>query len=682
MIHRPAWHYLTAFVLILAIAVPAAAVEGGLDLAGMDTTVAPGDNFFLYTNGGWIKTTEIPVDRSNYGTGAILSEQIETEVAELIKGAADAASSDIETRKVGDAFAAFMDEAAIESKGIDPLKRGLKQISTIADKKALAAYLGSSLRVDVDVLNSTNLHTDNFLGLWIAADLDQPMRYLPFVLQGGLSLPDREYYLDQSPRMADIREKYKTHIIKILALAGIEDGEAKAQRIIDLETKIARVHVSRADSEDAEKGDNHWSRDTFVEKAPGVDWTSLWDAAGLTDQWDYVVWQPSALIGEAALVGLESIDTWKDYLTFHYIDSNSYLLPKAFADERFAFYGHVLSGTPQQRPRWKRAITVTDTELGEAVGKLYVAKYFPPESKVAVQAIVANLIEAFGKRIDRLDWMSPETKEKAKAKLATLKVGIGYPDHWVSYDGLTILKDDAFGNAQRASLFDTRRKLARLKELVDRDEWVMNPQLVNAVNLPVLNALNFPAAILQPPYFDPAQSDAANYGSIGAIIGHEISHSFDDQGALFDASGRLKNWWTPDDFAHFKASSAQLVKQFNSYKPFPDLAINGQQTVDENIADLAGLSVAYDGYRQSLDGKEAPKVDGMTGDQQFFLSFAHSWRTKMREPALRQRVLTDGHAPGQYRALTVRNLDPWYAAFDVKPNQELYLSPRERVRIW
>ena len=391
----------------------------------------------------------------------------------------------------------------------------------------------------------------------------------------------------------------------------------------------------------------------------------------------FVVWHPSAVTGISALVATQPLETWKDYLGFRAIERASAFLPKAFGDEAFAFYGQVLTGTPKQRDRWKRGVAVTNAALGEAVGQLYARRYFPASEKARAQEMVRNLMEAFRRRIDRLDWMAPETKGRAKAKLATLKVGVGYPDKWRDYSGLEIVRGDALGNAERAGLFEYRRNLKKLGQPIDRDEWVMTPQTVNAVNLPVMNAMNFPAAILQPPYFDSARTAAMNYGATGATIGHEVSHSFDDQGALFDETGRLHNWWTKEDFAHFQAAAAELVKQYDGYRPFPDLAVNGKLTLSENIADVAGLAAAYDAYRLSLGGKPAPVVQGLSGDQQFFLAFTQSWRQKIREPALRQRIMTDSHSPGEYRADTVRNLDAWYDAFDVKPGEKLYLAPAE-----
>jgi putative endopeptidase len=654
----------------------------GLDIAGMDRAVAPGDDFFRYANGAWLKATVIPPDRSSWGPDEALTELTAERTATLIREAATSGAPGSEARKIADYYASFMDEAAIERLGLKPLESGLRRIDAVRDRAELARALGETLRADVDVLNWTQLHTDNLFGLWVAQDLDDPSRYLPFLLQGGLEMPDRDYYLDPSKHMADIRARYRSHIAAMLTLAQLPDAATRAARIFDLERHMAEVHSSRAQSEDVLKGDNHWRREDFARRAPGLDWPAFFGAAALAAQKEFVVWQPSAVRGLSALTASVPLETWKDYLRFHLIESNAAYLPRAFVDEHFAFHGRVISGTPELAPRWKRAVEETNAALGEAVGKLYVARYFPPAEKARAEAMVHNLVAAFAARLDRLEWMAPQTRAQAKAKLATLKVGVGYPDHWRDYSALEVLRGDASGNARRAKLFEYRRNLAKLGRPVDRGEWVMNPQLVNAVNLPAMNALNFPAAILQPPYFDPQRDPVLNYGATGATIGHEISHSFDDQGALFDASGRLKNWWTKEDFAHFKAAGARLVAEFNAYHPFPDISVNGRQTLSENIADVAGLSVAYDAWRLTLGGKPGPSIAGFSGDQLFFLSFAQSWRRKTREAALRERIVTDGHAPAEYRADTVRNLDPWYAAFGVKPGQKLYLAPAERVAVW
>ncbi|HTX24869.1 MAG TPA: M13 family metallopeptidase [Steroidobacteraceae bacterium] len=655
----------------------------GLDLAALDRAVAPGDDFFRYANGTWLKDTPIPADRASYGVFEKLIELTTARAAHLMQQAAAAhAPAGSESRKIGDYYASFMDEAGIERRGLRPLEPELARIAAIGSRRDLARFLGGTLRADVDVLNNTHLHTPNLFGLWVARDLDDPARYAAFLIQGGLEMPDRDYYLDASPRMEEERSHYRAHIARMLELAHVPEATAKAARIFALERRIAAVHVSRADSEDVRKGDNHWTRAELAARAPGLDWPAYLESARLSQQGEFIVWQPRAVTGICALVASQPLETWKEYLTFHAIEHAAPFLPKAFVAESFAFFGKQLTGTPQQRERWKRAADATSAALGEAVGQLYVQRYFPASAKAQAQAMVRNLIVAFGRRIDRLEWMTPETRAKAKAKLATLDVEVGYPDRWRDYSGLEVRRDDALGNAERAERFEYERNLAKLGRPVEHGEWVMYPQTVNAVNLPVMNALNFPAAILQPPFFDPNRPQVMNYGAIGAVMGHEISHSFDDQGALFDASGRLRNWWAAADFAHFRAAAQRLVREFDQYHPFPDLAVNGRQTLSENIADLGGLAVAYDAYRLSLHGEPAPAVDGFTGDQQFFLSFAQSWRRKTREPALRQQIITDGHAPSEYRADTVRNLDPWYAAFHVTAGERLYLAPPDRVRIW
>jgi putative endopeptidase len=654
----------------------------GIDLAGMDRSVSPGHDFFAYANGGWLKTQEIPPDRASYGTGAIVDEITVKRTGELIAEAAGKAPPGSDARKIGDYYASYLDEAGIAARGLAPLQPMLEQIAAISDVRALSRVLGGTLRADVDALNATDHDTDNLFGLWVAQDLREPTRYAPFLLQGGLGLPDRDYYLDASPRMAEIRDGYRAHIAAMLKLAGVTDADARAARVFDLEHKIAQAHAPRAETENVRSGLNHWSRAELATRAPGIDWQAFLAAARLERQPRFVAWQPKAVTAIAALVAGEPLESWKAYLTFRTIAHRADVLPQAFDDESFAFYGTRLSGTRQQRERWKRAVDATGDALGDAVGRLYVTRYFPASEKARMQDMVKNEIAAFARRIDQLAWMAPSTKARAKAKLAVLKVGVGYPDTWRDYAKLEVVRGDAFGNADRAELFEYRHHLDKLGRSVDRGEWVMNPHVVNAVNLPAMNAMNFPAAILQPPFLDPGRPIVMDYGSIGAVIGHEIVHSFDDQGAQFDETGRLENWWTPEDFAHFKAAAGRLIKQYDGYRPFPDLAVNGTLTVSENIADVAGLAAAYDAYRLAFGGKEAPTVQGLTGDQQFFISFTQTWRGKAREPALRQQILTDGHAPSPYRGITVRNLDAWYTAFGARPGDALYLAPEDRVRIW
>jgi putative endopeptidase len=674
-----------ALVWLAACADPAAKpgdAGHGLDLAGMDKSVAPGDDFYAYTNGTWMKTTQIPADRSSYGNFAKLLEVANQRTQGLIQDAANNAADGSEAQKIGDYYASFMDEAGIEGKGLAPLKPELDAIAGIADKTALSSALGSTLRSDVDALNNTNFYTDRLFGLWVSPDFNNPDVNAPYLLQGGLGMPDRDYYLKTDAKMVELQGKYKAHIAAVLKLAGAADADAKAGRIYDLEKKIAQSHTDRADSEDVHKANNPWAEKDFAAKAPGLDWAAYFKAAGLDSAPMVMVWQPHAIQGLAALVGSQPLDVWKDYLTFHAIDRNLSDLPKAFADEDFAFHGRAMSGALEQPARWKRGVAATNAALGDAVGKLYVAKYFPPEAKAKAQAMVGNIMTVFSARIDRLDWMSAATKAKAKEKLKTLYIGVGYPDKWQDYSGLKIVRGDALGNAERASLFAYHQDVALIGKPVDKTKWRMTPQTVNAVNLPLQNALNFPAAILQAPFYDPDAEGVLNYGGIGAIIGHEISHSFDDQGSQFDASGRLTNWWTPQDFAHFRASADRLAQEYNAYEPLPGMHVNGKLTLSENIADVAGISASFDGYHASLAGKTDPVIDGFTGDQRFFLRFGQIWRNKAREAAVRRGLLTDGHAPAQYRADTVRNLDAWYTAFPVKAGQKLYLAPKDRVRIW
>ena len=649
-----------------------------IDRAAIDPAVAPGDDFFHYANGGWLQKNEIPADRGSFGVGVVLVDRARERTHTLLDAAAaGTAPAGSDERKVGDYYASYLDEAGIESKGLAPLHDQLAAIAAIGDAHALASYVGGTLRADVDALNSTNFYTDRLFGVWITQNLNDPAHAVPYLLQGGLGMPDRDYYVQTGERMDSNRSAYRAHIAATLKLAAIADPDGKAARILDLERRIADVHATRTESVEVSKANNPWPRAEFNRRAPGLDWTALFERAHLDRAETIIVWHPNAIRGIAALVPQVPLETWRDYLAFHAIDRRAGVLPKAFGDEAFAFYGTVLSGTPKRQDRWKRAVDATNNAVGDAVGRIYVQKYFPATSKAQLQEMVAKISAAFDRRLDGLSWMAPKTKAAAKAKLRTLRVGLGYPDAWRDFSALSIVRGDALGNAERAEMFDYQYQLAKLTQAPDRSEWWMTPQTVNAVNLPLQNALNFPAAILEPPFYDPAASAAIRYGAVGAIIGHEISHSFDDQGSQFDADGRFTNWWTPEDLAHFKEASAKLVAQYNSYAPFPDLHVNGQLTLSENIADVAGLSAAYDAYREAR-GPAAAADD----DKNFFISYAQSWRTKMREELERQQVLTDGHAPDEYRADTVRNLDPWYIAFAVKPGQRLYLAQPDRVRVW
>jgi len=655
----------------------------GVALDHLDRSFNPGDDFYRYANGEWLKHTEIPADRGSVGVFSTLDDTANVQTAAIIEAAAKSnAEAGSNARKIADLYNSYMNEQAIEAKGLAPVKPMLESIARINDKRQLARALGQTLRADVDPLNNTNFHTSNLFGLWVAPGFHDSAHYEAYLLQGGLVLPNSEYYISDSEHMRALRSKYQAHVAAILKLAGFADSDKRAAHIVELESKIAKKHTSLADNEDIIKADNRWKQSDFSAKAPGLDWAEYFRAAGLGKQATFTVWQPEAFISESALVASQPLDVWKDWLAFHLLEQYAGVLPKAFADERYAFFGQTLSGTPQQRPRWQRGVRMVSAVLGDAVGQIYAERYFSPEAKARAQAMVANIIDSFRKRIDALDWMAPATKAEAKAKLSTLYVGVGYPESWLNYSALTIKPDDLFGNLWRSSLFEYQRERTRLGSAVDKKEWSMTPQTVNAVNLPLQNALNFPAAILQPPFFDLNAPAAANYGAIGSVIGHEISHTFDNEGSAFDSAGALRNWWTAEDHTHFDVATQRLVAQYDTYKPFPDLAVNGRQTLAENIADVAGISAAYDGYHASLDGKPAPEQGGFSGDQQFFIAFAQNWASKTRDAALRQQVMTDPHSPAEYRGATVRNIDAWYAAFDITPERKLYLAPNARVRIW
>ncbi len=655
----------------------------GIDLSYVDHAVKPGDDFFEYANGAWLKTAKIPADRSSIGAFYDVFKVTEKQTADLIRNAGQGnPQAGSNARKIADYYAAYMNTAAIEKAGLTPLKPELDAIDAIKTREDLARVLGSRLRADVDPVNATNFHTEHLFGLFVTKGLEEESTQIPYLLQGGLGMPSRDYYLSNDPHMADARARYKAYIAALLKQAGIQDADKKAQAVFDLETKIAKVQESLVESEDIHKANTIWTAAEFPKKAPGLDWNAYFKGAGLGDVRRVDVWQPSAIVGESKLVAGQPLETWKDLLVFHTLNAAAPLLPKTYADLSFDFFGKTLQGTPEQQERWKRAVNATNTDLGDPVGQLYVKKYFPASSKAAAEAMVKNLISAFRTGIQKLAWMSPQTRQKAEAKLDTLKVSVGYPDHWRDYSSLEIKPNDALGNHQRALKFEYDLAKAKIGKPIDDNEWWMTPQTVNAVNLPLQNALNFPAAILQPPFFDPNADPSANYGAIGAVIGHEISHAFDNTGADFDAHGRLRNWWTPADLKHFKAATDALAAQYSSYEALPGLHVNGKQTLGEDIADVSGLTAAYRAYHLSLDGKPTPAVKGLSGDQRFFIAYGQAWRTKMRDAALRQRLATDVHAPPRFRAETVRNIDPWYKAFDVQPDAKLYLKPDQRVKIW
>lgn len=647
----------------------------GFDVAGMDRSVRPGHDWVQFANGTYLRTLEIPADRAAFGMFTRLDELSRERTREIIEASAKAsAPAGTNEQRVGDFYKAFMDEASIEALGAAPLMADLAPFQAAKSKSEFARALGDSL----------DGFGPSLFPYYVNQDAKDPERYIPVFLQGGLGMPDRDYYLSSDPKLADARTKYLSHVARMLTLAGVpsDQAAAKARNIFEMEKKFAQVHWTRVESRDDDKTYNKWSKADFARKAPGFDWNAFFSAGGLEAQQEFIVSQPTAFAGMARVIASTPLQTLKDWAVLHTARDAAGVLPKAFVEERFDFSGRVLSGTPELEPRWKRGVSAVNGAIGEAVGELYVARYFPPDTKAEADRLVRNIIAAMDSRLANLPWMTPETKVRARAKLASFRPKIGYPDKWIDYSALTIAPGDAYGNVQRATAFEYQRNLNKLGKPVDRDEWFMTPMTVNAYANPTMNEIVFPAAILQPPFFDPDADDAINYGGIGAVIGHEISHHFDDQGRKYDPQGRLTDWWTPADVTAFEAYATQLADQYSKYEPLPGAFINGRLALGENIADLAGLLVSYDAYRLSLGGQEAPVLDGLTGDQRFFLGHAQIWRQKYREPALKQQLVTGPHSPGHFRPYVVRNLDPWYQAFQVQPGETLYLTPEQRVRVW
>ncbi len=668
------------FASAVSIAAAAAPVPESVDTQDIDHSVKPGDDFYHYANGNWLKTTAIPAGQSSFDTRAILTEKTSRRVRDLIQAAAASKSGKGSiTQKVGDYYASFMDTDGIEAKGLTPLADEMAVISKIKDKASLSSYLGGTLNTEVDALTANG---DHVFGVWVNQSFMDSEHYVFHLLQGGLGMPDRDDYLDPSPKTAALRAQYQAHIAAILKLAGVADSASKAAGILSLEIRMAQTHAPDSDAADVFKQNNPWKRADFGVKAPGMDWDAYFKSAAVAGQSEFIVWQPSAMTGTSALVNSESIDVWKDYLRFHLIEHYASVLPKAVAAEDAAFYGTVLSGTSPVPDRSKDAIAATNAALGQAVGQLYTQHYFPPEAKGRARAMVSDLITAYRNRISNLTWMSPPTKEKALAKLAALKIGVGYPDTWIDYSSLDVVRGDAFGNMRRAEAFNRSGNLAKLTQPADPAEWRIDPQIVGAVIVFTPNTETFSAGLLQPPYFDFQGDAASNYGSAGAGIAHEISHSFDELGNIYDAQGRLGLWWTAEDLASYHAAAAKLVTQFDGYCPLADLCVNGKQVLSENIADLAGLLTAHDAYVLSLKGKSDVVIDGLSGEQRFFLAFAQRWRKMQTEAALRRQITTDHHAPGEYRSDTVRNVEAWYKAYNTAPGDKLYLKPEDRVAIW
>jgi putative endopeptidase len=653
--------------------------------SGVDPRIRPGDDFFAYANGDWLKTTEIPAGKLRWGARDEIAALTHQRIVKLLAdaGTAPAGSS---ARKAADFHAAYTNQAAIEVKGIAALKPLLEPIARLRDKAGLTRHLGRALRADVDPLNKGIYDSAHVLGLAVQSGIQGDKTNVAFLLQGGLGLPDRAHYLGSEPRQQALRTHYQHYIGQMLGLAGFDNAAQRAQAVMALETAIAQSHATREASAADSNAENLWKRADFARQAPGMDWSAFFAAAGLARQQGFVVWQPSAIKGLGELLVSQPLQAWQDYLRFHAIHQHADVLPQAFSEQAGALRDELAGGPAQagalNSARAQRALDATQSAMGDAVGKMYVERHFPAEDKARVQAIAANVIAAFSQRVEAVAWMSPSTKQTALAKLKALYFGIGYPQIWQDYSDLMVDPADALGNLQRVARWNHQQAVARLGKPEDQKAWGVAAQWPGAMLLFHRNAYNFSAALLQPPKFEPAGSDATNYGAIGAIIGHEVSHFVDVLGAEYGPDGRMQRWWTAEDMSRYQASTEALVNQFSNYQAFSDLSLNGKRTLTENLADLTGLATAFEAHRRALGAKARDKDHVRQQDREFFIGFARSWRIKSSEKALRTQITTGVHAPERWRIATVRNFDAWYEAFDVQPGQPLYLEPARRLRIW
>jgi putative endopeptidase len=655
---------------------PAGSISG-IETQYIDPGVRAQDDFFTYLNGKWLKTTEIPGDKSSWGTFAKLRDDTQPQLRGLIE--ADASDphkkAGADTQKIGDLYASFMNEQKLESLGYKPLTGELQRIRALRDKKAVPGLIAYLSQIGVATPYAIR----------VAQDARASTKYAAYIGQGGLGMPDRDYYLKKDDkRLAETLAKYEQHVAKILALAGETNPEAQAKAIVAFETDLAQAQWTKVELRDPVKRYNKVAVAKLGELTPGYDWKAALAAAGIANKSDYViVGQPSYLTGFNQILAKTDLATLQSYFKWQLLREYAPYLSKAFVDENFAFYGTTITGVTENRPRWKIGVSTVEGALGEALGRQYVEKYFPAERKVRMEELVKNLLAAYKESIDTLDWMGPETKKEAQAKLAKFTPKIAYPNKWRDYSKLTIRPDDLVGNVMRAAAFAHNRNINKLGKPVDREEWGMTPQTINAYYSSTMNEIVFPAAILQPPFFDMRADDAVNYGAIGAVIGHEIGHGFDDKGSQSDGDGNLRDWWTDQDRAKFKAKTDMLVAQYNAFEPVPGYHVNGELTLGENIGDNSGLAIAYKAYKLSLHGKPAPVIDGLTGDQRFFMGFGQVWRMKMRDAQQIALVKTDPHSPGQFRANgTMRNQAAFYEAFGVKEGDKMYLAPKDRVTIW
>jgi putative endopeptidase len=649
-------------------------LSSGIDLENFDRNARPQDDFYRYVNGTWLTKTEIPADKNNYGAFTVLQDEAEKNLHAIAEEAARAgAAAGSDTQLVGDYYTSFMDEAKAESLGLAPLQPVLDRIAAIGDRPQLQAFLATAQILDVD----------NPIGVDIFADASNPEVNAMWLSQSGFGLPERDYYFSKEPRFADIRAAYVRHIENVFKLAGRKDAATVARTLMAFETKLAEASWPAVKLREIEKLYNPMSVAEAEKAAPGVDWSGWLAGLGVPDVQQIVVAQPDYFRAVGQALQKQPVATWRDYLTLRAIDGYSPYLSKAFVEESFDFYGRTLTGTPQLKPRWKRALAEIEGSTGDLLGKEYVERHFPPEAKQRMDVLVSNLLKAFDAGIDELDWMGPETRQEARDKVRSFTVKIGYPTKWKEYPGLVTRPDDLVGNVVRAREVNAKRELGKVGKPVDKAEWGMTPQTVNAYYNPLANEIVFPAAILQPPFFDMQAEDAVNYGAIGAVIGHEISHGFDDQGRKFDGKGVLRDWWKPEDNERFMTRAGLLVKQYDAFSPLPGINVNGQLTLGENIGDLSGLAVAYKAWQLSLQGKPAPVIDGFSGDQRFFLGWGQIWKRKYRDEELVKRIKTDPHSPAQYRCNGIlRNMPAFAKAYDLKPGDQMYLPPEQQVRIW
>ncbi len=645
----------------------------GVELANMDKTVKPGDNFFKYVNGTWLKNTEIPADKSTYGSFAILREQSDARVKAIIEDLAQQKNKQgSDEQKIGDLFASFMDVETIESKGLEPIKQDLARIAAVKNHSDAARLMGD-----------VRLGLESIVSGYVWTDAKNPEQYIIYFWQSGLGMPDRKYYLDKDKKSEQTRAAYQKFLSAMLAAAEKSNADQRAKAVLEFETRLATAHWPREKARNRDLTYNKKNKAEVKAYAPGFDWEAMLDIAGIADKGPYVLNQNTAIRDMAKVFADTPIEVIRDYMTAHYISGLSAYLPKFIDAANFEFYGKTLGGAKVQRERWKRGVSVVNRNLGEAVGKIWVQRHFPPEAKRQMDELVENLRAAFKQGIDNLEWMGEETKTEAQEKLAKFNPKIGYPDKWKDYSSLKVDKNDLIGTIKSARLWNWNDDVKKLGGPIDRNEWGMTPQTVNAYYNSGLNEIVFPAAILQAPFFDPNADAAVNYGGIGMVIGHEMGHGFDDQGSKIDGNGKKRDWWSDADRKAFEERTKMLIDQYSQFEPLPGEFINGKLTIGENIGDLTGITMAYAAYKKSLGGKPAPVIDGFTGDQRFFLAYAQIWKRKFRDEAMMTQIKTGPHSPGEYRANgIVRNFDAWYDAFDIKPGDALYLPPEKRVKIW